>query len=74
MFTQVHTDVFNKHKKDAIFQFLYETNLKQLIKENKVISETWKTICRADANDSVNELIYTGNLNSYYERYLRGAV
>lgn len=74
MFTTVHTDVFTKHKKDAIIQFLYDNNINQLRKEGKVITETWKAICQADANDSVNELIYTGNLNTYYERYLRGAV
>lgn len=74
MFTRVHSSVPIEQKKDAVYRHLYENNIRQLIKEKKVITDTWKMICINDAIAEVNSLITDGNLSSYYNRLKAGAV
>lgn len=74
MFTRVHSSVPIEQKKDAVYKYLYENNIRQLIKEKKVITDTWKMICRNDAIAEVNSLIMDGNLSNYYNRLKAGAV
>lgn len=75
MFTTVHNGKESyKYKRDVIYRHLYEANIKQLIKENKVITDIWKEICIETANADIKDLVISGNLDSYYKRLKVGAV
>lgn len=74
MFTRVHSSIPIEEKKNAVYRHLYEANIKQLIKEQKVITDTWKMICMNDAQAEVNNLIIDGNLSNYFNRLKAGAV
>ena len=74
MFTRVHSSVPIEAKKDAVYRHLYENNIRQLIKEQKVITDTWKLICMNDAQAEVNNLVVDGNLSNSYNRLKAGAV
>ena len=74
MFTKVHSNIPIEEKKNTVYRHLYETNIRQLIKEQKVITDTWKMICMNDAQAEVNTLISDGNLSNYYNRLKAGAV
>ncbi len=74
MFTQIHVDTTSEQKRNAVFRHLYDLNIRQLIKEQKVITDVWKEICRQTASDDVRDLVLSRNLDGYYNRLVRGAV
>lgn len=74
MFTTVHSSIPIEEKKNTIYRHLYESNIRQLIKEQKVITDTWKMICMNDAQAEIHRLIIDGNLSNYYNRLKAGTV
>ena len=74
MFTQIHINTTCEQKRNVVFNYLYNWNIRTLIKEGKVITDVWKEICRQTASDDVRDLVLSRNLDSYYNRLVRGAI
>lgn len=77
MFTKVHSN-YNRASADemrnAVYTHLYNMNLAQLYKENKVITDIWLAICKETARTDLEKIIYDGNLREYYRRLSEMAV
>lgn len=77
MFTMVHKNykkVSAKEMRDTIYDHLYNMNINQLIREQKVITDVWQAICRETAFADLSKIIISGNLRQYYQRLINKAV
>ena len=74
MFVFMHKHITQEEKRNAIYRHLYEMNIKQLIREQKVITDVWKEICYETAAADVRDIVISGNLDNYYNRLIKGIV
>ena len=77
MFTQTHSNyktVDPSKMKSVVYEHLYNMNIMQLYREQKVITDVWLAICRETAQADLERIIFDGNLRSYYKRILEQAV
>lgn len=77
IYTKAHSN-YNKatasEMKDAIFKHLYNMNITQLYREQKVITDVWLAICKETAREELDRIISDGNLRNYYKRLKEGAL
>lgn len=74
MYVFMHKKVTPEEKRNAIYKHLYEMNINQLVREQKVITDVWKEICWDTAAADVRNIVLCGNLENYYKRLMRNAV